>query len=469
MGGFKILFKKSKLLLFFVRNFRFYLFVMLNIIFIKSIFLSKNKKIAVGVASGVFIKSMALVFTLITVPMTLKYLGAERYGIWVTMISMLAWISVVDMGVANGLTPLLTSAFGKNRLDLAQGYVSTAFWSLTISSIFTGFIFYFFWGFVDWGNIFNIKSHDLESQVSSAMALAIGIFLLNLPISIVQRIYLADQKGVTANKWQFVSSFAGVVGIYFATKTQGSLVYLVFCYSGAQLLVGVVNLIWLFGWAKPELRPFVRPNFLDAKTVMAMGGLFFLNQLATLVVFQKDNILITHYFGPIHAANYSILWQIFFYFNTINLLIAPYLGPAFGDAYAKKDSNWMRVAASRYLKITFFIAFFGVVLLSLFYEQVLDVWVGKNFKPSLSTVLWMGLWTMVLSVQWPIISLINSTGQIKIVTLFYVFAAVVNVFLSVIFMKLFGVFGGLMASVLTMIFIVLIPSAKKLVDIINSR
>jgi O-antigen/teichoic acid export membrane protein len=268
---------------------------------------SRGRQLTFGVVSGIFIKGMALVFTLITVPMTIHYLGAERYGIWVTMISILAWISVVDIGVANGLTPLLTGAFGKNQSDLAQGYVATAFWSLIISSFLAGALFYVFWDWINWSRIFNIKSQDIVFEISTAMALAVFIFLINIPISITQRIYLADQKGAIANGWQFFGSLAGVIGIYWATKTQGGLVYLVLGYSGSQLIVGLLNSLWLFGFYRPELRPFRRPKFKDTQTVMAMGGMFFLNQLATLVVFQKDNILITHYLGPVQAANYSVL------------------------------------------------------------------------------------------------------------------------------------------------------------------
>ena len=431
--------------------------------------LDRNRKLSIGVASGIFIKAMALVFTLISVPMTLHYLGVERYGVWVTMISMLAWISLVDIGVANGLTPLLTSAFGKGRIDLAKGYVATAFWSLTISSVVTGIVIFAIWSWIDWSRLFNIKSHELESQISTAMALAVGIFLVNLPISINQRIYLASQNGAIANACQFFSSLAGIVGIYLATKTQGGLVYLVLGYSGAQFLVGLVNTIWLFGWAKPELRPFVWPKFIDAKSVMAMGGMFFLNQIATLIIFQKDNILISHYLGPVQATHYSVMWQIFFYFNTINLLIAPYLGPAFGEAHAKKDLNWMRIAASRYLFVTFGIAFLGVTFLFIFYKQILTLWVGPDVLPERGTVIWMALWTMVLSVQWPIISLLNSTGRIRVFTLFYIFAAVLNIFLSVALIKAVGVTGGLIASVLTMTAIVLLPSARELLHIVKGR
>lgn len=427
----------------------------------------RNRRLIFGIASGILVKGMAFLFTLISVPMTLHYLGTERYGIWVTMISIMAWISIVDLGLANGLTTLLSAAIGKNRFDLARGYVATAFWSLIVAAVLAGTVISMCWRWIDWSGVFNVRNHSLESQISTSMMLAVGIFLVNLPLTITQRIYLAHQQGTTANIWQFFGSLAGVIGIYLVTKMQGNLIYLVLGYSGSQLIVSLLNSIWLFGWSKPKLRPFVRPSFIESKQVMAMGGMFFINQIATLLLFQKDSILITHYLGPIEAAHYSVTWQMFFYLNVINILVAPFLGPAFGEAYAKKDSHWLKLVVRRYLLITFSFSLASVVLLIVFHKPILLAWVGSDVMPTMSTVLWMAVWTIILSIQWPIITLLNGIGRLRIFTIIYGLAALLNLFLSIALIKLMGVSGGLIASVVTMGVLVLLPSIRELLRAIK--
>lgn len=422
----------------------------------------RNRRLAVGIASGVFTKGISFLITLVSVPMSLHYLGQERYGIWVTMISVLAWISMVDLGVANGLTPLLSSAFGKDRIDLAQKYVSSAFWSLVAIAIVVGAVISMCWSWIDLSLLFNIADHELELQTSTAMAFAVGIFLVNLPLTITQRIYLAYQQGMTANLWQLLVSFTGVIGIYLVTLEQsGGLVYLVLGYSGAQLLMSLANAIWLFGWSKPQLRPFVRPNLAEAKQVMSMGGMFLINQIATLILFQKDNILITHYLGPTQAAPYSVTWQMFLYLNVVNILISPYLGPALGEAYAKRDLIWTRKVFNRYMIATCAFALPLVTLLVLFHKNILVAWVGPNIMPTTATVLWLALWTLLLAVQWPIISLLNNTGRLKVFTIFNGIAALINLFLSIVLIENVGVAGGVMASVITMVVVVLWPSLRE--------
>ena len=44
-----------------------------------------------------------IVASLLTVPLTLRYLGPELYGLWLTMSSVMAMFAFADLGVGNGL------------------------------------------------------------------------------------------------------------------------------------------------------------------------------------------------------------------------------------------------------------------------------------------------------------------------------------------------------------------------------
>ena len=127
------------------------------------------------------------------------------------------------------------------------------------------------------------------------------------------------------------------------------------------------------------------------------------------------------------------------------------------------------VAVVRYLSVTFGVAIFGVVFLAFFYKQILSLWVGVDVLPTRGTVMWMSIWTVVLSIQWPIISLLNGVGRLRVVTLLYLLAAVLNIFLSIFLIKAVGVSGGVVASVLSILTIVLFPSARELILVVKGR
>ena len=85
-----------------------------------------NKNI---VASG-FIKLADTLVYLLLVPLTLGYLNAYEYGIWLTLNSMLTWINSFDVGLGNGLRNKLAIALAEGNRSSARIYVSTTFYML---------------------------------------------------------------------------------------------------------------------------------------------------------------------------------------------------------------------------------------------------------------------------------------------------------------------------------------------------
>jgi len=199
----------------------------------------------------------------------------------------------------------------------------------------------------------------------------------------------------------------------------------------------------------------------EAKHVLSLGGMFFINQVATLVIFQKDNMLITHYLGPAQATPYSVTWQLFLYLNVINVLVAPYLGPSIGEAFALGDLHWLRRVFGRHMLISCCVSLPSVVLLSWFHRPILAAWVGPAVMPTSAIVFWIAVWTVIFSVQWPIISLLNNTGRLRVFTTLYALAALLNVPLSVLLIKSHGAYGGAMASAITTGVFVLLPSLRE--------
>lgn len=423
--------------------------------------MGRNRRLAAGVITGIFTKGGTFALTLITVPMTLGYLGPDRYGIWVTMVSLLAWLSLMDLGIANGLTPSLSAAFGKNRDDLAREYIATASWGLVGMAIFSGCVIASLWSFVDWGQVFNVEGTALVEEISLAMALAVLFFLINLPLAVNQRVLLAYQEGEKANGFQLLTGMVGVFGLYLATLTKGGLVYLVIGYSGSQVLMGLAILIWLYTLGKPQLSPLIVPKLTHARTVFSYGGLFLVMQLGALLVFQKDFLLITRFLGAHETASYSVAWQLFMYVNIINLLLAPYISPSFGEANASGDSGWMRKIFSRYLYSAVVMTVLVVIVIGLFYIDIIELWVGGTVQPTGKTIAWLAAWTLLYAFLGPSIVLLQGVGRLGRFTAYHFTASALSFVLSLWLIPTVGVHGGIMATTICYSVILILPLAQE--------
>ena len=70
-------------------------------------FLNKGQERSIkakkNIISSLLIKGGSIGVSLLLVPLTINYVNADRYGIWLTISSIVAWFSFFDVGLTQGL------------------------------------------------------------------------------------------------------------------------------------------------------------------------------------------------------------------------------------------------------------------------------------------------------------------------------------------------------------------------------
>ncbi len=423
---------------------------------------SENRRatrILQSVVTGLGTKAVAVVVSFISVPLTVGYLGAERYGVWIIISTLLAWINLADFGLGNSLTNALSEAYGKDRRDLAQQHVATASWLLVGILTVLGCGLAACWGWIDWIGIFNIKTAAARAEAGPAVAVALALFLVNLPLTLVSRILYAHQEGVLANLWTAAGNLASLLGLLLVVQFQGGLVWLVVGISGAIVLVSALSAIWLFAVHKPWLRPdFSKISKASARQISRVGGLFFILQLAGLILFQTDNLIIAHYLGAEAVTPYSITWRLFTYTALLQTLIFPSLWPAYAEAFARKDGAWIR----RTFRLNFVFAVASTFALALplviFGTTVIERWAGAAAVPPQSLLLWMGVWSVLSAAMESISCLLSSSGQLRGQPIYASVTAGANLVLSATLIHPFGITGVIAATVISYMLFNVVPA-----------
>src|ERR1700687_5870800 len=95
----------------------------------------RSVKAKKNIIASFFIKGISISISLILVPLTINYINPSRYGIWLTLSSIVGWFSFFDIGLAHGLRNKFAEAKAKGDNESAQIYVSTTYAVLAI--IFT--------------------------------------------------------------------------------------------------------------------------------------------------------------------------------------------------------------------------------------------------------------------------------------------------------------------------------------------
>ena len=313
----------------------------------------RYRGIAAAMVSALFGKGAGLLVNAATVPLTVRYLGSEGYGLWITISSSAVMFSVLDIGIANTLTNFVSEAYANNNKQKAAAYFATAFWLvLGVTALFavTGLLL---WPFINWAALFNVQNPALARETSWAVAAAFISFLCALPAGLASRVLGGYQELHISNLFTAGGSIGSILGIVLVIHFHGGLPALVAAFAGSTAAANALCLVWICSFYKPWMKPWpsrIRRELIG--DILHSGGQFFIIQISALIVFNSDNLVISHWLGPSQVTPYNVTWKLILYFTAIPALAYSALWPAYSEAYAMGDLGWIRTAYARNRRVT---------------------------------------------------------------------------------------------------------------------
>jgi O-antigen/teichoic acid export membrane protein len=414
----------------------------------RSIIVKKN------IIGSLLIKLANILTGLILLPLTINYVDAKVYGIWLTLAAIVSWFNFFDIGLGNGLKNKLAEALTKKDYDMARIYISTTYALLFILIIPVLIGFFIINPYINWIKILNTEN-EFASDIRILIILVFISFAFQFILKLISVILSADQKTAKASSINLVSNIVTLVIIYILTKTTtGSLVYLGLTLSGVPLVVYAGYNVWLYTTKYKYLIPSIRSIDLKyTKELGALGIQFFIIQIAAVTIYTSSNILITQLFGSSSVTSYNVSFK---YFSVItmffNIVVAP-MWVANTEAYHRGDILWIKNTTKKL--ITFWsILSIIVVLMVAIAAWVYKIWVGNSviipFYLSLSIALFVILntWNSIF------VSFLNGVGKIRIQVIDAIVQIVTFIPLSIYFSKTLGmgIAGIVLASTVPFIF-----------------
>jgi O-antigen/teichoic acid export membrane protein len=420
----------------------------------------RRRGIVQGFITGLGSRGVGFLVSFLSVPLTIGYLGRERYGVWILLSSLLAWVRLADLGIGNGLRTAIASALGSGRPDLVRSLLSTAFALLSTIAAVLGLMAAVAWPWINWVPLFGITTEDARTEVGPAIATSFAFFLVAFPLSITAVTYDALQEGKLQNYWGIVGNIASLAALIVVTRTHGGLVRLVIAISGTGLIVNVLSGVWLFTHYKPVFAP--RPQAVQISFVRRLldaGGTFFLIQMVALVIFQTDNFIIAKFAGSASVPSYSLTYTLFSYSYLPQTILFNYLWVAYADAIARCDIGWVSRTLKRNLSFSLGFTLAAVVPLIFITRPFIRLWAGEAVVPPFELVSWMAAWSMISAFCTPIACLLAAANHMKAQLAYSAISAAVNIALSIALIKSWGVTGVIAGTVISYIIFICFPAA----------
>ncbi|MFN7141718.1 MAG: oligosaccharide flippase family protein, partial [Limisphaerales bacterium] len=217
-------------------------------------------------------KAVSVITNLITIPLTLHYLGSEQYGVWVAITSIFLILGVADFGIGNGLLNMIAFANGRDDPESVRKHISTAFCLFSIIGLSIALIAFAASPFVSFRSLLNITAADPGNEIDRAALTLFILFAINLPFTTVLRLQEGLQEGFNNYIIQIAGNVLSLILIVLTIKLEQGLPALVFSLLAGPFFATFLNFCLQFGALKKWARPsFASIDKSSAKTLLSSG------------------------------------------------------------------------------------------------------------------------------------------------------------------------------------------------------
>ena len=397
---------------------------------------------------SVIIKILSIGVDFAKVPILLSFLDSERYGLYVTIASIVYWTHNFDFGLGAGLRYKLTAAISQNDFGYGKRLVSTAYYSM--SAIMGGLLLLLLpiIAFLDWNSLLNTDI-VANSELITCVSVVLVVFVIQFVLELITYVLQAYQKAAISSLFKPLANLATlIVVVLLKLFSHDSLLYACFAMTIPIVVVLIISNVVLYTNRCKEVSPEI--NHYDKqclRDIYSLGLKFFVSQSANLIVFQSAAFLISHYVDPSEAAAYSIAFTYFGSLVMFNTMMLIPLSAAITDAYVKEDYTWLKNIIKRVNKVSMLLSILSLVALAIS-SIVFHYWIGESLNISWFLRITMSVYFILNIWTTPYSSFISGVGKMQVAMVSTIFKIILYIPIAIIMVKTIGTPGIMMSIIL---------------------
>ena len=374
-----------------------------------------DKKIKKEIILSYFFKFLGVVVSFFSVPVLLNFLGKEAYGLWVTMFSMISWFLILDFGMGLGLRNLLTKSIAEKNIHLAKKLIISSYLSIGLFFLLVFVLLNILIEIFDWTNIFNTSLLSLAEIRVILRVLSLGFCLLFV-FQLINNLNFATHDSSKVELIKTLRQVVVFVPVLFLSQSENTfhgLIQIVGINSFLPLLVLFLFTCLFFKSNKILLPAIGDYSLAVAKSILTLGGKFFILRLSSILIISVIPFLITKNLGSSDTADYNIGFKLFGIIQmAIGLLLAPYWS-AITEKYSMGDSLWIKKRLF-YILIWSFIGIVAVLLLRIIFPYIIPYWIGDDIFINYKVINWSLLLVVSFIITEPFLLVLNGMGEIRV-------------------------------------------------------
>ena len=424
--------------------------------------LERSRNIALTAMSAMLAKVIAMIIPLVTVRLTLSYMGEDVYGLWSAVTSFFTMFTFADLGLGSGLQTELSKASALEDKSVAKRLVSSTYVILTGVSALLVVVFLVVYPFVDWAKVINAETENTIAIVGGVVVAIVIPKFINIPLALIQRTQTAMQEGYRTNLWQCCGNLLSLVFVVAVYYLDLGALTMIWASSMITVIVAFINMVVYFRWQRPELSPKVK--FFDktiSKRMLSTGTKFFVLSVFTSLSLSIDNFIVAHTCSLSDVTPYSVMYKIVHLISVVTVMLSAPLWGANGEAMQRGEYDWVKKATRRIMLVSLGFASAASLCLFMLIKPALSIITDGAVAPDYLLLAAMCLMQIVISITSPYFVTLNAAGIVNYQIGTYVIYALISLPLKYILGSHFGMVAITWVGVVSYVALLTIPTMYK--------
>lgn len=375
----------------------------------------RYRRAALTIACNVFSSALAFAVLIASVSWTLPYLGQQRFGVWMTLSSLAATLSMLDFGIGNALVNLVAAARAGDDLRRIRELITHGVWLLASVGVLSAVCLYVALQIVDLRLVVGYRAEAAAHETFAAATIFLALTCLNIPLGGVKRVFHGLQRAWEQHIVSAVGYLLSLPLLYWGCLHHASIPWLVCVTYGVQVCMAACLIVRLNlqGLLRARSRAVRGTLWRDSKKILSMGSLFFALQVGVMCASGFDALIVAKLLGAVEVARLAVAQRLFQFLAVgISMLTVPLWG-LYADAKARGDRDFLSSTLKLSMLGTGAIAVVTSGSIFAASPWLLNEWVGKHLSVPVALLCAVAVLSVVDSFGKAFGMFLNGVGELK--------------------------------------------------------
>ena len=341
----------------------------------------RDRSIHLAAISSLLSKGGTFLLQIVALPVAIRVLGPERFGIYAAVSATFVLLNFADFGIGPSVVRGVAEARASERFHAARRLFSLAL------AIVAGMVFFGAAGLltvvhtIPVGVWLGASFEPYSTEIRHAADCGVLLIGVQMVAAVVGRAQAGCQEMHVANLCGAAGNALGAGAVMFCAATGNvTVVTLVLAVIGSAMLGSILNAI-IFLARHPELSPSWFGLRGGGLRLLAMdsGGFGIAAVLVPFVQREGAKFIVARWAGPAEVGRLALVQQVAMYVAGLLIIYTGPLMPAVADAAGRHDTAWLERAYRRARLLWLAVAGASVGVAVTMGPAMLRAWVGPRF------------------------------------------------------------------------------------------